>query len=403
MSASLVASNMLGIPAAAQDFSRGLATADRYFYDGILPADLASLVDPTLGGQLKGVIGYNLSVGVSYDSNINLSSVNQEDDIFLSINPGIFYSSDPEGGARHSITAYYSPKPEIFQNNSENARFNNNAGIYYRFAGSRTSISAFLDYTQSSAPDRFTNGFSEGSLLSYGLRASYQLAPRTEIFGSLSSSYSTYETPGEQGADFLTARFGGFWAATERLSIGPTVDLNVTDSVNTGKVTRIGGSLNARFVATEKLNLRASIGVDEVNYSLGVTGDSARISGNLDFSYVINPLWTWNGSITYANIPSPITAGLIINDWEIAMRLRRSLDVGSLGFVATYSFSDFQSIGFVPGVVTQNGSYYLVGVNYGRPFISERITFSTSLFYQESTGQANWSKWVLSCSWGTSF
>lgn len=397
-----------GSEASGQDgFTRQVAEADGFFESGILPSDFAQYLDPTFGGSLKGDFGFRLSMGINYTSNRNLSTVNPEDDVYFNINPSMFYTSDPEGGARHVLSANYSPNPQFFREDSSNRNdrgsFNHNGGVGYRFNGSKLSVNAFLSLREDSGSDRFTNSYSEGAVASLGLRASYQLAPRTSIYSSLSSSYLRFSTAGQQDSDYVSTNFGLSWSATERLFFGPSLNYRWSDSNFSGSQTNLGLSFNVGYDATELIDLNASIGVQTVSYSRSGGNEDPRLTGSLGYSYKINPIWSWSGSISYANIPAPNDFGFFINDLSFGTGLSRALDVGSIGFSASYSISDYEPVGVRNQAAGGSDDYFSLGLRYGRPFFTDRISFSTGLSYSQSSGRNEWDKWTCSCSWGFSF
>ncbi len=86
-----------------------------------------------------------------------------------------------------------------------------------------------------SSADRLVGGFIEGSILSYGISGSYQLAPRTAILAGWSASQSDYDSGGRSGSDIYTTEVAGLWDATERLRIGPALTYTMTESDSTGE------------------------------------------------------------------------------------------------------------------------------------------------------------------------
>jgi len=390
----------------AQDFSRQVALADRYFETGIIPEGLLSLLDPTMEGTLKGQFGLSVSLTAMYDSNVNLNGgrgggpgfrSSGEDDIIFSINPNIFYTSDPEGGARHVITASYNPSYQIYLENSSLGRFNQNGGMSYVFNGAKLRLSAFLNLSQDSGADRFTGGYSEGSVLSAGLSANYQVAPRTSLNASLSSSFLSYSTAGSQDSDYISTNLGMSWAATELLSIGPSIRYRWADSITTGTEHNFAFLLNASYKSTDLTSLSASVGVESTDNSRqGGSGSELRFTGSLSFNYNFDPLWNWSGGISYANIPSPTTFGYSINDLNFFTSLSRSLDYGSISASISYSLSDAQQVGpagAAPGTVPGGDDYFSISLGYSRPIGVNGTSFFSSVNYSDS---GPWDRWTMS-------
>jgi hypothetical protein len=388
--------------ATAQDFSLGLAGADRALDDGIITADLRSLLDPTMGGRLKGVAGYSLSASVAYDSNVNLASRGaEEDDVSFSISPAAFYSTDPVGGARYVVEAYYGPSYQTYLSNNDFGRLNHRGGATFTMRGSRTSISSFINLAQSSGPDRLIESYSESTIYSGGASVSYELAPRTSIYGALSTAGSLYQTD-ERGAESYSARLGAFWSATERIGIGPSVRYTRTESRLVGTRSALGGLFNVRYFATEKTNLSGSIGAESVeNSRTGGSGD-VKLTGGLQLSYAINEVWTSQASIRYANIPSPTFANYVINDLTLQVGVSRAMLRGGLNAGASYSLSDYERVGptEAPRGNDENLSIFL---SYSRPVFSDRIGLGTSVTYSTNSGGRDWSRWLVSAGLSVAF
>lgn len=377
----------------AQDFTLRLAGADRMLREGILPDGLfGAVLDPTMEGAIKGRVAYSLSTIASYTSNASLTA-GGDSDLILSFNPAAYYTSDPEGGARYVINAYYAPSYQHYFEDSSRGGFNQNGGVSFSTSGARATVDAFFNVVESSGADRITGGYSEASIFSGGLAFSYQVAPRTRLWSSLTAAHSDYSTGGE-GSDIYSAELGADWAASERLSFGPSLRYNRAESDTTGVRSATGLLFNASYEATERIKLRASIGAELVDHSRLSGSSDPGLTGDFSLEYRINELWSTSASIRYANIPAPRDAGYVVNDLSINAAVSRSLLRGSLTAGAGYGISSYER---VDPAATDRGDNETMSLflSYSRPLPWERINFFSTVSYSQSFSR-DWEQWGVS-------
>lgn len=381
------------VSASAQDFTLKLAGADRMLREGILPDNLfGAVVDPTMEGAIKGKVTYSLSTIASYTSNASLAAGGDSDLIF-SFNPAAYYTSDPEGGARYVINAYYAPSYQHYFEDSSRGGFNQNGGISFSTSGARATVEAFFNVAESSGADRITGDYSEASIFSGGLAFSYQVAPRTKVWSSLTAAHSDYSTRGE-GSDIYSAELGAQWAVTERLSIGPSLRYNRAESDTTGVRSATGLLFNASYEATERFKLRASLGTEVVDHSRLSGSSDPSLTGDFSVDYRINELWSTSASIRYSNIPSPRDAGYVVNDLSFNAAVSRSLLRGSLSAGAGYGISSYERVD--PAAVDRGDDETMsLFLSYSRPLPWERVSFFSSVSYAQSFSR-DWEQWGVS-------
>lgn len=379
----------------AQNFTGRSAGLDPFGVNGPLPFGLA--LEPGAGAGLKGGFSYGVGLDSTYDSNLFLTEDDEESEVTLSLTPSIGYTSDPEGGAPMVITAGYSPSANAYLNNSELNSVDQSGSVSMVISGSRTTISAYAGYSQDSGTDRLAGGFFTGTSLSLGAQANYQLAPRTSIFASWSSALTDYGNGQEGivggggsdsavGFDDHSFSVGGFWAATERFSIGPSFNYSTTTSDNTGARDSWGVSVQANYKAAEKIRLGASLGVENSQNSRQEddSGD-LNLTGSLNASYQINALWSWSGSIQSGVVPSPTQANYVINNWSVGSSLNRALLIGSAGIGVDMQFSSYDAVG-PTGFSQVDENSYGISISYNRPLFNDRVGFGTSLRYSFNEG-----------------
>lgn len=385
---------LLATRGAAQDFTLRVTGADRALRDGILPDSLDRLFDPR-GEGFKGGLYAALGVDVTYNSNLFLTESDEQDEWIFGITPSLYYTTDPEGGARCLVTAYYTPTQQIYCHNSDFNRFNNALGGSVVFTGSRTEVAVFADYYEYSGSDRFSGGFIEGSAVRYGVRGSYQLAPRTQLHASVTGATSDYEEAGQSGSDSYVATLGARWAATERLRFGPTLRLSSSEGSTTGTREAVALLFDASYLWTDRIDVSLAVGPDFYEYSRPGGGDGVDLYIDFAANYVINERWTWRSGIHYGAVPSPTEMNTAVTDYGITTSLVRQLLHGSIEGGARYHISDYEQAVEAVGDTVQDEDFYELFLTYRRSLWRERVDLHASVIYGSNDGQQDWSQWQV--------
>jgi hypothetical protein len=375
-------------PAAAQDFALRVADGDRALVDSFLPpAD-------SLGG-IKGGFYFGLDATATYDSNFFILQDYPESEFSVDIAPWVMYRTDPEGGARLSFEARYSPVVHTYWNNSHLNGVDHTGEFFFRYNGARTDITAFASYEEVSAADRLAGGFIQGSILNYGIKGSYQLAPRTSLLGAWTASKSEYDSGGRAGADVYTAQISGLWDATERIRIGPAIRHTLTESDQTGERDAIAALVRTRYQWGERFFFDASGGVEFAKNSRLGGGRDAGFTGGLEAQYVLNERWTWKAAIRYANVPSPVNLNYLVDDLSFSTSLTRFFERGSLEGGVGISFSEYEPVGLTVAA-REDDEFLNAYLTYRRKLYSDRMIWETSLRGAVNEGQKDWSQWQIS-------
>ena len=401
----VLATGLGGSPVApGQNFSLEVAQADQVLSEGILPESLLETLTPLEEGY-KGEFRIHLGGTAAYNSNLFIDSTNEQDDVILGLTPAITYTSDPEGGAPFVLTAFYAPSLLFYLDHSNLNRINHSGGVQLTMTGAVTSARIFADFTQNSGGDRFTGGFSNSSVLRFGVEATRQIAPRTSLFARLTASASSYSgttktgtntfRPKPDGTTFYSAEIGGAWLATERLDIGPSLRYSVSNSDTSGTHTSIGLLVNASYQWTDHIDLKASIGPSFYDSSR-IGGDSGtNLDVNFYADYQINELWSTRAGIRYDMVPSPGARNYSVANYEFSASIVRHLQYGTIETGATYNISDYQASGLTP-VAIDDQDFWTAFLSYRRNFTaSERLRFNATLQYGNNSGRRDWSQWLF--------
>ncbi len=376
--------------ASGQNFTTQVASPDPLGFYGVLPiGDGFGLgLTPSVGDGLKGGFAYGVELLTVYDNNFFLQESGTKSEMTALVTPKFSYTSDPEGGARYSLVANYSPAFRGYWHNSNLNGVDNSGDVTFRAVGAKTELTAYLRYSELSGTDRLTGQFVNGALFTTGLEGNYQVAPRTSIFASWSLSSSDYQDSGLIGADIYTTNVGAFWSATERFAFGPSIRYILAESDNTGS--RDAWSLNfqGRYKAGERMQFLASIGLETAKSSRD-SGETTGLTGNLTALYAINDRLVWRNSIEYVTVPSPNQTNYVVNNFSYSSSLERQLTRGTVGIGIDLNLSEYEGVGPV-GVALDNEENISAFINYRRKFFLDRLEFETELRYSENDGQTDW-------------
>jgi hypothetical protein len=376
----------LAAPSHAQDFSLRVSDGDRVLTDSLLPAE-------TLG-NVKGGFYLGVDGSVTYDSNFFLDEDFTQSELTTSIAPWVVYRTDPEGGAEFSVDARYSPVFRTYLENSDLTGVDQTGSISLKYAGARTKVTVYADYAEVSMADRIAGGFIQGSIFSYGVNGSYQLAPRTSLLASWSASMSDYDSGGRTGADVYTSEIAGLWDATERLRFGPALRHSLTESDSTGERDAIAVLIKTRYQWGEKIMLAASGGVDFAKNSRLGGGRESGLTGAFSADYKLSDRWTVRGAMRYATVPSPNNLNLLVNDLSFNAAIIRFFGSSSLEFGFGFGSSEYEEVGAVVAN-RQDDEYLTTYLAYRRKLFAERATFDASIRCSTNDGQKDWSQWQL--------
>lgn len=400
-SASIVALCGCSATAAAQNFSLQLADTNPLGIDSFVP-ELSELGVGGLGA-LKGDFDYGVGIDTVYNSNFRLTDVNEESEFSIFLNPWIYYDTDPEGGAAVNFKAGYTPVARVYFDNDQLNDIDQSGELTLSFRGTRTEVTLFSRYSEVSGTDRLTGSFVDGSLITSGIRANRQLASRTWLNAGWSYAVSDYSSSTLAGADLYSTYLGGTWQATPRLSFGPTLRYNYSESDLSGERDAWAFLADMRYQIANRFWLTARIGPEYSSFSTGGGDDSSlSLTTDLTAAYLINERWTWTNGIRTANVPSPSDVNYVVNDYAFRTALYRNLTRGFAYGGFEIHFSDFQSVGTT--VVNQDDEWnYAAILGYRRPFFTDRIEFDTQFKYTINDGNTDWDQVLVSAGFKVAF
>jgi hypothetical protein len=386
----------------AQNFSMEVANTD--------PLGLGSFVPPALdfaleggGGKFKGDLRYGAELDTVYNSNFFLTDGNEEDEFSAFLSPWFRYNSDPEGGAKYTLTANYLPVIRTYVENSDLNDIDHSGNVSLRIEGSRSELTVFGRYAELSGTDRLTGDFTSGSVFTGGLRASRQIASRTSLFGGISMAVSDYGNTPNEGAEVMTAYVGGMWASSPRFSVGPNFRYTNTDSGNIGERDAYALLLETRYRLGEKIWLEARLG-PEYSETSGATSDSDSLgfTGDLSARYMINDRLAWTTSFRSDTIPSPSETNYLVNDFSLTTALHRQFVRGTLSGGLQFRFSNYEDVG-TTAITREDETNYGIFMEYRRNLFSDRVAFESLARYSFNDGQTDWKQFFLSAGFNVAF
>jgi hypothetical protein len=389
------------ITATAQDFALQVADPNPLGIGSFVPSRLDLAQDAGVEGGMKGAFAYGLGLEAAYDSNFFLSERDESSEFYLHFMPWLGYVSDPEGGAPWSLTANYRPVYRLFTNHDDLSDLDHAADFSLTALGSRTSITMFARYKDFSGTDRLSGSYTSGWIFTGGVQGTRQVAPRTSLNASLSYALSEYSGDENVGSEVFTGTFGGMWSASERLALGATILYAQTESDNTG--TRDSWALlaEARYKASERIWLSASLGPEFSRDS--ESGDhSVGARASLRARYVINERWSWVSSLNTATVPSPSETGYLVNNVYFSTELEHQLLRAVIRGGVEINYSDYKSVGDTL-VERENEENLALFLAYSRNLFSERVAFQTSVRYRVNQGATDWTQWLVTVGLGIQF
>ncbi|MEI6673563.1 MAG: hypothetical protein WCO57_00140 [Verrucomicrobiota bacterium] len=390
--------NPLGCSAGAQVFTTQVI--------GTPPLGLRAIL-PGVGGSefapeevFKGGFGYGIGVRSTYDSNFFLTKDNPENELTTNVLPWINYHSDTTGGAPFSLNASYQPNLRFYLNNPNINGVDHSGGVNMQVEGAKTLIAAYLNYSTVSGTDIYSGTFVNGSLLAGGVRGTYQIASRTSLFANFKVSMSDYGSGALVGSDTYSAEAGGFWSASERLSLGPSICYMKETSANTGDRNSWTLSMQAQYLMDEKFKFLGALGLQYSNNASDAGNSSLGLTGRLAANYAITENLQWETSARYATAPSPTDLNYMMNNLTLSTALRRQLLRATVSLGVEMNFSDFVEV-VTTGTKLGNENNLSMLLSYQRKVFSERLDFDTSIRYSLNGGRQEWSQVQVSA--GISF
>ena len=378
----------------AQDFTTQIGTPDSLSLINLVPLGGDLSFGSGAGPGLKGGFAYGLGLQSVYDSNLFLSEDDPESEVSTALSPWLGYTTDPEGGANVAIMVNYHPVVRTYINNPDLNSVDQSGEVSVTVKGAKTTITAYTRLSEISGTDRLTGQFVNGALFSSGLAASYQIAPRTSLSGSLTAAVSDYGSSSLVGASIYTLQFGGYWAATERFSYGPAVRYIYSESDNTGSQDAWALYMQAQYKAGERVQIVGALGLDYMKSSRDQENSTIGLTGNLSAYYAINELWSWRNAIQYVTVPSPTDTNYVVNNLLISSGLDRQLLRGTVSGGLDWNFSNYEGVGTVSTKLSDenNLSAYL---SYRRKFLLDRLNFESKLRYAVNDGQVDWNQFQV--------
>ncbi|MEO5715678.1 MAG: hypothetical protein ABIT37_19520 [Luteolibacter sp.] len=382
----------LGPVANAQNFTLQVTNSDPLGLRSVIPG--GEELDFGLTEGIKGAFKFGVAATSTYDTNFFITEKNEKSELSTTLMPYFNYRSDPEGGAKVSINANYTPMLRAYLHNSDLNGVDQTGDVSLRIEGGKTLIKAFALYTQVSGADRLTGTYVTGTLLNTGVQATYQVAPRTSLMGNWTAAMSDYDTTGSVGSDIYTTDVGAYWSYTERLSFGPAIRYMVTDSDNIGTRDAIAFSFQGQYLLGERIRIMGSLGLEYAANSGGDEQSTLGPTGYLMARYEFNERWTWSNDIRYAMVPSPTQTGYIVNNLSASTVLNRNFLRDTVQFGMDYNLSLYENVGVAASNVSDENNLSAF-LGYQRNFFSDRMAFNSRLSYTVNDGGTSWSQFQL--------
>jgi hypothetical protein len=218
----------------------------------------------------------------------------------------------------------------------------------------------------------------------------------------VTAAISDYDNNSIVGSDIYTAYIGGYWSATERISVGPAIRYVTSKSDNTGTRDSWQFLMQAQYRLREKIRLSAALGVEYATNSRDDGNGSAGLTGSLAASYAISEKLGWVSSIRYITVPSPSEVDYVINNLMISTALSRQLLRGSIGLGIDLNIANYEQVGTAFTTLEDDNSMGAF-LSYQRKFLLDRLDFQSRIHYVINNGQEDWSQVQVSVGLGVQF
>ncbi|MEP4078146.1 hypothetical protein [Haloferula sp.] len=361
----------------------GVPGVDEFFGANFLP-------------DFKGGFYSGMTASTYYDSNLFLDTFNEKAEVYFQLEPWLAYRSDPDGGATCSMELLYAPIARVFWDEPHLDTWDHAGSASFRYRGGKTDILSYISYAEVSGPDRLAGGYVSGTVFSYGMRGSYQIAPKTMLVGAWRYAESDYDTPGRAGTDYFTADIGFDWTSGRRIGLGAAIQYSNQQSLTIGERESWALVGNMSYQVTDRIDLEASLGIEFAENSRIGGGSDVGPLGKMKLTYRLSERWRWNALIRYRQVPSPGNINYLVNDLLLSTSLTRYLHVGEIEGGVAYSNSQYESVGIGAPLASDKEQNLYLFLGYRRPIFSERLDFSTMISYTSNTGLRDWDQLQLS-------
>jgi hypothetical protein len=196
------------------------------------------------------------------------------------------------------------------------------------------------------------------------------------------------------GSEIYTAQVGGFWAATERFSFGPSIRYSMTKSDLTGDRDAWALLMQARYQVGERIAVSGSLGAEATKNSRDSGNDAVKMTGDLTANYTINELWAWRNSVRYVTVPSPTTVNYVVNNLMISSELNRQFLKATAGLGMELNVSDYTGVGTVTETPLAEDNYS-VFLSYHRTIFTERLAMDSRVRYTVNNGSTDWDQFLV--------
>lgn len=388
------------------------------------------------GGRAASLERQGLRFGVDvqggYDSNLFLDETDEASDFSVVIAPSVEFRSAPEG-VRGQVTAQFTPLIRTYLDETDLNTIDYTGGFGVSYAGIKGSFLASVNIASISNADRLASGRVDTESIDGSLSGTYFVTPRMSLDADLRASYREDDQSSVSKNETYLLQLTGFWRASPKLNIGPTVRYTERMSASTGDRDAFAILAAAEYSPEDSLSLNVGIGIENVDDSsmrddeleptgnIGLRyrrndrfeldaflsyaainqrseatfgragGGDSSWTGRLGFGYSPNTRWKYRGALGFSTDPSSSSLNVSIDDFKVSAIATRLLSNGSISFRGTLGQSSFNATGLTADFRDEE-SYYLLGFGYSRSVISERAELTSSLQWSQNSGESDWDR-----------
>ncbi len=368
------------------------------------------LIDRILLGPFD--LRASLTTAVVSDDNLTagqLNGSNKLSDTSIAFTPSVGLIYGNHDGERAFASVVYAPTiTRYFQHTGEDS-VNQNVGFNATYPFQRLTLNLSETFTQITGINQDINARTTQTASVTQLGAGYSLTDKLGLSSQLQELITSYDNGGGFGDEISSFKNTLAYQASDKLTIGPAINLGVEQPQGGRQQTFEQGLVSATYLATDKITLSGNGGAEirQANADVGATGGSrgSTISPVFNVGIGYAPFdSTKLGLYGYQSLEasSGSTDQTVTNTGVGFAVSQRFLRRFYLGFQFSYSHADYKASsngGGIPATGTANNNFLTTTQPNGstqdnfvyRPSLSFSPTLwsSVGLYYQYQDNESS--------------
>jgi hypothetical protein len=218
----------------------------------------------------------SVRAGATYDDNIYIQSANKTDDFILSVAPGVVIGL---GDYREKVGSFgsleYSPNFLLYTLNSRNNAIDQEGRLKLEYKPGPWSIALEQGLRDYSGPEIDVGNRATRRLYNTAIGVQYEISPKTIVGVDATQLINDYESKFNSWNEWTVGGWADYWV-TPKIKLGAGLNGGWVDVHNSANQHYEQALLRAAYIATEKVDFRASAGVEWRHFD---SGRDAHVNG----------------------------------------------------------------------------------------------------------------------------